>query len=92
MVSKVKAFLENYLKRHKHPANALLHLAGVPLVFWGLITIFSQNQVKEGLLCIILGYILQFLGHSIQGNEVGEVTLIKFTFKKILSKVDNGTN
>lgn len=35
------------------------------------------------LLLFVVGYALQFWGHAIEGNEVGEVTLVKKILKKM---------
>jgi uncharacterized membrane protein YGL010W len=71
-----KEFVVDYIKRHAHPANAVLHIVGVPSAFFGVYCLFT-GQVKTGLGLIVFGYFLQYLGHRAQGNEVGEVTLIK---------------
>ncbi len=76
------AFLIDYAQRHKHPVNAALHIVGVPAVFYGVYLLFVRNYLIASAL-IVFGYLLQYLGHRAQGNEVGEVTLIK----KIISKV-----
>jgi uncharacterized membrane protein YGL010W len=70
------AFLQDYGSRHSHPFNALLHLLGVPMVFYGLYKMFVGFPVP-GMILFVFGYFLQYLGHRAQGNEVGEVTLIK---------------
>lgn len=41
-----------------------------------------------GLALIVVGYYFQYLGHRFQGNEVGEVTLIKHIAKR-LTKASN---
>ncbi len=77
-----QAFIVDYGQRHKHPVNAVLHIVGVPAVFFGLYLLFVKNYFAAAAL-ITGGYYLQYLGHRAQGNEVGEVTLIK----KIASKL-----
>lgn len=76
-------FLSDYAKRHKHPVNALLHIFGVPLAFFGIYKLFSSNLKEKGLglSCLVLGYWLQFIGHRSQGNEVGEILLVKKILK-----------
>lgn len=74
-------FIIDYMGRHKHPVNAVLHILGVPMVFYSIPKFFSgEIALASGL--FVLGYFLQYLGHKAQGNEVGEVILIK----KICSK------
>jgi hypothetical protein len=77
-----KEFVIDYCQRHAHPVNAILHLVGVPAVFFGLYQLFI-GQFTSALFCIFLGYVLQYLGHRAQGNEVGEVTLIKAIIRSI---------
>jgi uncharacterized membrane protein YGL010W len=88
LISAVFKFLKDYGARHSNPLNAFLHLFGVPLAFWGIFKLFDRrsSQKSLGCLCLVLGYLLQYLGHKKQGNEVGEVTLIKM----FLAKVSHG--
>lgn len=79
------AFLIDYAQRHKHPINAALHLVGVPAVFYGIYLLFVRNYFIASIL-IVFGYYLQYLGHRAQGNEVGEVTLIKKIAAKVSGK------
>ena len=69
-------FLIDYCQRHAHPINAVLHIIGVPAAFTGLYFICT-GQFEKGLALLTLGYFFQYLGHEAQGNEVGEITLIK---------------
>lgn len=78
----VVAFLIDYCQRHKHPVNAILHIFGVPAAFYGIFLLFT-GQPLIGSVLIFLGYLFQYLGHRAQGNEVGEVTLIKNIYRKM---------
>lgn len=83
-VKQLKWFIVDYCGRHANPINACLHIIGVPAVFFGLYLLFN-HQAGSGFSLFVLGYFLQYLGHRAQGNEVGEVTLIKkiwYTLKK----------
>lgn len=82
MQNPVVAFLIDYCQRHKHPVNALLHILGVPAAFYGIFLLFV-GQPGLGCVLIFLGYLFQYLGHRAQGNEVGEVTLIKSIWRKL---------
>jgi len=77
-----KEFVIDYCQRHAHPLNAALHVVGVPAVFFGIYQIFSGHPCL-GVGNFVFGYFLQYLGHKIQGNEVGEVTLIKGIIRSI---------
>lgn len=81
----IRAFLIDYFGRHKHPVNAVLHIFGVPMVVCGIVKLFA-GQTGAGLGLFVLGYLLQYLGHKAQGNEVGEVTLIKKIYKNLTQK------
>jgi uncharacterized membrane protein YGL010W len=82
------AFLIDYGQRHRNPTNAALHLIGVPAVFYGLYLLFL-HQFSTAFALIFFGYFLQYLGHRAQGNEVGEVTLIKSIYRKLAGKQGN---
>ena len=85
---KIWDFIVDYCGRHKHPVNAFLHIFGVPMVFYGLFKLFDGGAaLGSGL--IVGGYFLQWLGHKAQGNEVGEVILIKKIAAKISKKKSN---
>jgi len=73
----VQRFLSNYLERHRHPVNQLLHLVGVPVTFVVSVIFLVQNQGLMALGCFIGGYLLQFIGHAIEGNDAGELILVK---------------
>lgn len=79
------AFLIDYGQRHKHPANAAFHIVGVPAAFYGIFELVTGKPLR-GISLIIFGYFLQYLGHKAQGNEVGEVTLIKHIYGKLKNK------
>jgi uncharacterized membrane protein YGL010W len=79
---KTKAFVVDYIQRHAHPVNASLHILGVPMAFWGIFKL-TCGRFPAGVSFIVMGYILQYLGHKAQGNEVGEVTLIKSVWRKL---------
>jgi len=73
----LKRFLANYKERHLNNANRLLHVIGLPLTFVVPIVFLSREQWWLALECFVGGYALQFVGHSIEGNDAGELILIK---------------
>ena len=77
----VIAFIIDYCHRHAHPVNAFLHIIGVPAAFTGIYFLFC-GKLSLALSLLVAGYFLQYLGHEAQGNEVGEITLIKSILKK----------
>jgi hypothetical protein len=86
-----KAFVVDYCQRHAHPLNAALHVAGVPMVFYGVFKLIA-GRTAVGSSLFVAGYLLQYLGHKAQGNEVGEVTLIKSIWGKIGHRLTAGSN
>ena len=75
-------FVANYVERHQKPSNQLLHLVGVPLTFGVSTYLLIQHQWLLALGAFLGGYVLQFVGHALEGNDAGEVVLVK----KLLGK------
>lgn len=73
----LRRFVTNYIERHQHPANQLLHLVGVPLTFLVSLGFLIAGEPWWALACFVGGYLLQFLGHAIEGNDAGETVLVK---------------
>lgn len=73
----MQAFVTNYIARHQHPVNQVLHLIGVPLTFLVSAYWWYQGFGWWALGAFIGGYVLQFIGHAIEGNDAGEVILVK---------------
>jgi uncharacterized membrane protein YGL010W len=72
----VRRFIVDYAARHSHPVNAVLHVAGIPMTFVGLVAALRGSPLSGwGLLAA--GFLLQYVGHLVQGSEMGELTLIK---------------
>ena len=74
----IRAFLKNYLPRHRSRLNQLLHLTGVPLTFVGTpVAIALTHGWLWPVVCFVAGYGLQFAGHAVEGNDAGEVVFLK---------------
>jgi len=74
----IRAFLKNYLPRHRNRVNQMLHLFGVPLTFIGTpIAILNASTPLWPCACFFGGYLLQFVGHAVEGNDAGEVVFLK---------------
>lgn len=63
----MNSFLENYRAKHRHPLNKLSHQIGIPLIVLSL-PLFYFNW-RLALALFIAGWILQFTGHAIEGNQ-----------------------
>ena len=74
-------WLQEWLKRHQHPVSFLLHLVGVPMTMLAIVpllwNIFSFEMWCWAALLFLAGYALQFLGHVIEGNDMGELIILK---------------
>ncbi len=70
-------FLKNYIERHQHPINQVLHVVGVPLTFLVSLICLIFHQGWWALGAFLGGYVLQFVGHAIEGNDAGETILVK---------------
>ena len=60
-----------------------MHAIGVPLTIVGLALIVLQLALSRSppswypLVPIVVGYLLQWLGHRVEGNDMGELILVK---------------
>ena len=74
----IRKFMANYLPRHRNPVNRFLHLLGVPLSFVAAPALAIMGFPwfwHVG--CFVCGYLLQFAGHAVEGNDAGEVVFVK---------------
>lgn len=60
-------FLSNYKAKHQHPLNRLTHSIGIPMIVVSLPLFFFSWRWALGL--FVVGWILQFVGHAIEGNQ-----------------------
>jgi hypothetical protein len=69
----------NWLSRHQNSFNFWIHLIGIPLALAALPLLFILPWYV-GCSAIGLGYILQWIGHRVEGNDVGEFIPFKRMF------------
>jgi len=70
--------LVNWLERHQHPFNRGIHLLGIPLALAGVVTLFVWwDAWYWGLSAFVVGYLLQWAGHLVEGNDLGEWAGVK---------------
>jgi hypothetical protein len=69
----------NWLLRHQNRFNFAIHMLGIPLAFAGIPLLFLVEW-EWGVGAIVVGYLLQWIGHRVEGNDVGEF----IPFKKML--------
>ena len=61
------SFMEDYKAKHRHPLNRLTHTIGIPAIVVSL-PLFFFNW-RWALALFIGGWVLQFVGHAIEGNQ-----------------------
>ena len=66
----------NWLARHQYPFNFWIHLVGIPLAVGGVALLFLATWYY-GAGAIVAGYLLQWIGHRAEGNDVGEFIPVK---------------
>jgi uncharacterized membrane protein YGL010W len=59
--------MEDYKAKHRHPLNRLTHSIGIPMIVLSL-PLFFFNW-RWALAMFVVGWILQFVGHWIEGNQ-----------------------
>src|SRR5205807_39082 len=73
----LRRVLRNWRQRHRHPFNFWIHLIGIPLAVAGVVLVFAVQPWYWGVGAFVLGYLLQYIGHRVEGNDVGEWAAIK---------------
>lgn len=82
------AWLQNWLERHQNPVSFWLHMVGIPITIAAIPLALMQLADDRWDLwwrpaaLIAAGYFLQWVGHLIEGNDMGELILVK----KLLGK------
>lgn len=66
----------NWLDRHRVPFNFWVHMLGIPLAVAGVPLLFLTDWYW-GVGAILAGYFLQWVGHRVEGNDVGEFIPVK---------------
>jgi hypothetical protein len=67
---------QNWLARHQNAFNFWIHMVGIPLAVVGLpLLVVAPWYYGAG--AIGAGYFLQWLGHRVEGNDVGEFIPVK---------------
>lgn len=73
----LRKIIRNWRQRHRHPFNFWIHMIGIPAAVAGVVLWFVPEMLWWGVGAFILGYFLQYLGHKVEGNDVGEWAGIK---------------
>lgn len=62
--------------RHQLPFNFWIHMLGIPLAV-AAIPLFFLTEWYWSAGALVLGYLLQWIGHQAEGNDLGEWAAIK---------------
>ncbi len=77
------AWLRNWFVRHQHPVSRWLHYVGIPLAVAAVVlagfqlALWRWDLWWRPALLLVIGYALQLAGHLIEGNDMGELILVK---------------
>ncbi len=69
-------WLRNWLERHQNPFSFIIHLIGMPMTVAAIPFLFYREW-WWALGLFVGGYLLQFIGHAVEGNDAGEWVAIK---------------
>ncbi len=77
----VRRRLQGWRLRHQLPFNFYIHLIGIPLAVSSLpLLLLFPSAWYWALAAFVGGYLLQWIGHLAEGNDVGEWAAIKRLF------------
>ena len=71
------------MARHQHPVSQVLHAVAIPVLPVAGILLGIQsadgawNLSWRPMGLVLLSYLLQWIGHRIEGNDMGELILLK---------------
>lgn len=66
-----------------------MHAIGLPVTFVLPVILLMKEYWAGAAISFLGGYLLQFVGHAIEGNDAGEVILVKrFLGKPYIDVVD----
>jgi hypothetical protein len=86
VVNGVRRVAGAYLSRHANRWNRALHLIGVPLAPFLGTYFLVRGRRPVGAWLLVGGYVLQWLGHRAEGNELGEWTAMKKLTARALTR------
>src|SRR5277367_5137389 len=69
--------LEGWRLRHQLPFNFWIHMLGIPMALLAAPVLLVAFEWYWGVGAFVLGYLLQWIGHLAEGNDLGEWAAIK---------------
>jgi len=78
-------WVRQYATSHQHPVNRALHTVGIPLIVLSLMLGAAAAVVWPGLwttavALFVTGWVLQFVGHAVEGKKPEFFTDWRFLF------------
>ncbi len=73
----VRKRLEGWRLRHQLPFNFWIHMIGIPMALLAAPLLLFFFEWYWGVGAFVLGYLLQWIGHLVEGNDLGEWAAIK---------------
>ncbi len=76
-------YVNNWIERHRDPRSFVLHLLGIPCTILGVLLmpiylfLLSFFVFTLALVLFVGGFLLQFLGHGLDGSEPGEIKALR---------------
>jgi uncharacterized membrane protein YGL010W len=80
--------VNDWVERHRDPRSFVLHLFGIPGTILGVlllpiyVMLMSIPLFVFALIIFVGGYLLQFLGHALDGSEPGEIRGLRLWFSR----------
>jgi uncharacterized membrane protein YGL010W len=75
--------VNNWVERHRDPRSFALHLIGIPCTILGVLLmpiylfLLSLSLFAVALFLFVGGFLIQFLGHGLDGSEPGEIKALR---------------
>jgi len=72
-----------WIARHRNPISFVLHMVGIPPTILGVLLIpiytplLSVPLFLFALTIFVGGFLIQFLGHALDGSDPGEIIMVK---------------
>jgi uncharacterized membrane protein YGL010W len=82
MSNGIASAVANWRKRHRNTTNFYLHMVGIPACFVAAPVLLILRQWWAASALFVGGYVLQFVGHLVEGNDSGEAMLLRRIFGK----------
>jgi uncharacterized membrane protein YGL010W len=89
--------VNNWIERHQDVRSFVLHLLGIPCTILGVlllpiyVLLLSFTLFLFALALFVGGFLIQFLGHGLDGTEPGEIKGIRIWLaKRRASRLERG--